>query len=241
MHQRTKPIYNSGEMDSPGECEAHMVAKLNALPSGTTAELRELRREFSRRLSKTSDSMVFEVALRLIERQLFSCRFIAYELVQHHQQARRSLNAMKLKQLGKGLDSWAAVDTFACYLAGPAWRAGQVTDKLIHCWARSKDRWWRRAALVSTVPLNNKARGGTGDTRRTLQVCELLIADRDDMVVKALSWSLRELAKRDPAAAKEFLSKHEDVLSSRVIREVGNKLCTGLKNPRKRGPANCSV
>lgn len=61
------------------------------------------------------------------------------------------------------------------------------------------DRWvWRRAVSVSTVPLNMKSRGGIGDPQRTLAVCDLLIADRDDMVVKALSWALRELAEREP-------------------------------------------
>jgi 3-methyladenine DNA glycosylase AlkD len=121
---------------------------------------------------------------------------------------------------------------FGCYLAGPAWREHQVSERLIHSWVRSKDRWWRRAALVSTVPLNNKARGGTGDPVRTLKICELLVADRDEMVVKALSWALRELAKRDPDSVREFLRRTNDKLAPRVIREVNNKLSTGLKNPR---------
>ena len=50
-------------------------------------------------------------------------------------------------------------------------REGQVADALIQRWARSKDRWWRRAALVSTVALNIGARGGQGDPARTLMVC----------------------------------------------------------------------
>jgi 3-methyladenine DNA glycosylase AlkD len=99
---------------------------------------------------------------------------------------------MELERFGRGIDSWGAVDMFACYLSGPAWREHQVPDKLIHNWARSADRWFRRAALVSTVPLNSKARGGKGDSKRTLAVCASLVADRDDMVVKALSWALRE-------------------------------------------------
>src|SRR6202035_1489210 len=102
-----------------------------------------------------------------------------------------------LKQLGRNLDSWAAVDTFACYLAGPAWREHQVPDSLILGWARSANRWWRRTALVCTVALNNQARGGRGDSERTLRICRTLVHDRDDMVVKAMSWALRELAKRD--------------------------------------------
>ena len=60
----------------------------------------------------------------------------------------------------------------------------------------------------------------------------MLVNDPDDMVVKALSWALRELAKRDPQAVQEFLAEHEQVLAARVKREVQNKLKTGLKNPR---------
>jgi 3-methyladenine DNA glycosylase AlkD len=59
----------------------------------------------------------------------------------------------------------------------------------------------------------------------------MLAADRDDMVVKALSWSLRELAKRDAAAVRAYLKKSGSKLAARVVREVGNKLRTGKKNP----------
>jgi 3-methyladenine DNA glycosylase AlkD len=54
------------------------------------------------------------------------------------------------------------------------------------------------------------------------------------MVVKALSWALRELVVHDPDAVRAFLSEHEDVLAARVKREVRNKLTTGLKNPRRK-------
>ena len=54
------------------------------------------------------------------------------------------------------------------------------------------------------------------------------------MVVKALSWALRELAKKHPEQAASFLAKHRQVLAARVLREVNNKLTTGLKTPRSR-------
>ena len=129
------------------------------------------------------------------------------------------------------MSSWGEVDLFGYYLSGPAWRAGQIADAQIHRWARSPDRWWRRAALVSTVPLNNKTRGGQGDASRTLAVCRLLTHDRDDMVVKALSWALRELAKREPTIVQRFITRHREALPARVVREVANKLRTGKKNP----------
>ena len=209
-----------------------ITRRVALLDSHTTESIRALRREFSKRLAKSPRRFVVDLALVILSKQSIEHRFLAYELVCHHRAALASLTEKDIKLFGRGIDSWASVDMFGCYLAGPAWRECQVPDKLIHSWARSKNRWFRRAALVSTVALNNKARGGTGDTLRTLEVCHALIADRDDMVVKALSWALRELSKRDPDAVDRFLKQHRSKLAARVVREVRNKLATGLKNPK---------
>jgi len=211
-----------------------VVSRVAGLRLRNTANLRALRREFSKRLEKPSPQLFVKLALRFLDEAGIEYRFMAYELICHHRATLRSLAANQLKLLGHGIDNWGAVDMFACYLAGPAWRERQVSDALIHKWARSKDRWWRRAALVSTVALNSQARGGFGDTSRTLEVCRMLVNDRDDMVVKAMSWALRELAKRDAKAAREFLKEHENILAARVVREVRNKLTAGLKNPYKK-------
>lgn len=222
------------EAQTAGELAAEIEVRLSNLPNFRIENVRALRREFSKRLSRAEPQVVVELALQLREQDDIVHRFLAYELVHHHQAALRSLGEQELEQLGNGIDSWEDVDTFACYLSGPAWREQQVPDALIERWARSPDRWWRRAALVSTVPLNNKARGGSGDAARTLLICRMLVADRDDMVVKAMSWALRELVKHDPQAVSNFLQEHRNTLAPRVIREVQNKLSTGLKNPRKR-------
>jgi hypothetical protein len=208
--------------------------RLSSLPHSTTEELRQVRREFSKRLKDAAPHVVIELGMLLLEVPQMEYRFVVYELIHNHPSALFHLNAWQLERLGRGIASWSAVDCYAVYLAGPVWRERRVPNSLIHGWARSADRWWRRAALVSTVPLNSKARGGSGDSYRTLQVCRLLERDRDPMVAKALSWALRELAKRDPRAVREFLSGRGDVLPAIVLREVSNKLRTGLKNPKNK-------
>ncbi len=65
-------------------------------------------------------------------------------------------------------------------------------------------------------------------------MCRLLVDDHDDMVVKAMSWALRELIVHDPEAVRGFLTEYEDHLAARVKREVENKLTTELKNPRRK-------
>lgn len=210
---------------------AEIDERLRALPSRFTEPVRALRQQLSREIAERPAQEIVQLALALLRYPTLHHRFLAYELVHYHQPALASLGAAELEQLGQGMNNWATVDTFATYLAGPAWRKGQVSDEVIHQWAASPDRWWRRAALVSTIPLNTRARGGRGDRARTIAVCRLLAADRDDMVVKGLSWALRELIYWDEAAVRQFLEAHDRVLAARVKREVTNKLETGLKNP----------
>ena len=85
-------------------------------------------------------------------------------------------------------------------------------------------------AVVSTVALNLKSRGGKGDTPRTLAVCERVVDERQHMIWKALSWALRELSKRDREAVWDFLEKYESRCPKQVVREVTHKLEFGTKN-----------
>jgi 3-methyladenine DNA glycosylase AlkD len=50
------------------------------------------------------------------------------------------------------------------------------------------------------------------------------------MVVKAMSWALRELSKHQKEPVVAFLEFYDDRLASRVKREVNKKLTTGRKN-----------
>jgi 3-methyladenine DNA glycosylase AlkD len=206
--------------------------RVRELPQPTVESIRGVRREFSERVRGLPAEQVLELALALAGRQ----RWVAYELLYHHPGGLERLDVRHVERLGEGMDSWGAVDAFGGYVSGPAWRKGRLADADVRRWAASRDRWWRRAALVSTVPLNLRSRGGTGDTRRTLDICERLVADRDDMVVKALSWALRTLVVWDPEAVRGFLEAHDDQLASRVRREVRAKLETGRKNPRRARP-----
>lgn len=213
----------------PQELAREIIRDFESLPEMRTAPMRHVRRTYSKQLSSESGEFILSLAHSIINSGKH--RWIAYELIHDHPAAFRSLDKDQLDALGRGINSWSSVDSFARTLSGPAWRDGLITIETIRNWARSQDRWWRRAALVSTVALNVRSRGGKGDVPTTLGICEILADDPDDMVVKALSWALRELVVHDPEAILDFLAKHDEVLAARIKREVMNKIETGLKNP----------
>src|ERR1700683_4121018 len=122
---------------------AHEIdERLSAMPHAATADLRQLRRDFSKRLKDAAPYVVIELASLLLEVPGMEYRFMAYQLIHHHPGALGHLNAWQLEQLGRGMASWSAVDCFSVYLAGPVWRERRGPNSLIHGWGRSHNRLW---------------------------------------------------------------------------------------------------
>lgn len=166
----------------------------------------------------------------LFSTNIFECQYVGLEFLKANKKALLALTAGDITKMFVNMDNWVSTDTFAITVTGFAWREGIISTQQIESWAKSKNVWTRRIALVSTVALNLKSRGGKGDVERTLRICSLFIHDHQEMIIKALSWALRELAKRFPSDVNDFLQKNKSSLHKRVIREVTKKLETGLKN-----------
>jgi 3-methyladenine DNA glycosylase AlkD len=207
--------------------------ELAALSVVNAPSVRAIVRRYSRQLRGAAPAMVLDFAQALLRDATWAERVIAWEVLAANADAFRMINDRLVEQMARGLSDWPSVDLYGVTVVGRAWREGLIADETILGWTRSPDRWRRRLALVATVPLNLRSRGGTGDAKKTLRVCRALLDDRDDMVVKALSWSLRELAKHDPVPVTSFLAVEQTRLAARVKREVGNKLTTGVKTPSR--------
>jgi 3-methyladenine DNA glycosylase AlkD len=213
------------------ELVAQVEKEILSAGSGSTQVLRAMRKKISRRIKSLDRQIIIETALTLISRKRVH-RFIPYELVQNHPGAMEGIAWTEVEQLGEGMGSWSEVDSFGCFISGPAWATDRISDAKVKGWAKSPDRWWRRAALVSTLALNVRPIPRES-TKRTLEICRILISDRDDMVVKAMSWALRRLSTVDPDAVRSFVDQHKEQLASLIVREVSRKLDTGRKDGRR--------
>jgi 3-methyladenine DNA glycosylase AlkD len=166
----------------------------------------------------------------LVHTGIFECQVTGFELIAG---SKKWLGAMKYEDAADlmcHLDNWASVDHFSVGIFGVLWRLGEVQDRHIQGLLESDNVWERRVAVVSTVSLNLKSRGGTGDTVRTVRVCEQVVDERHPMIWKALSWALRQLSRMDREAVESFLDMHGERMSKQVLREVRHKLEFGTKN-----------
>jgi len=166
----------------------------------------------------------------LCETNIFECQHIAFEWIGKDKKMMAELEEKDIEFFDQDLDNWVSVDSYSGYLLGPLWNRGVIKTNKIKSFLNSKNVWRRRIAVVATVALNQKARGGNGDPERTLEICSMVLDDHHDKMIKALSWALRELAKRKKEPVAAFIKLHEKTLHPRVLREVKNKLNTGKKN-----------
>lgn len=196
----------------------------------SAAQLRSVLAEWNKILHDFSNDQWIELCIQLTQNDVFECQIMAFEILWTHKKVLKSLNQKQILILGKKLDNWASTDAYGTMIAGWHWREGTLPDSQIINWLKSDDHWYRRLAVVCTVPLNIRSRGGSGDTKRTLMICRKALTDRDDMVVKAVSWALRELSKTDKKAVEKFMDEYREQLHPRVRREVTAKLLTGRKN-----------
>jgi 3-methyladenine DNA glycosylase AlkD len=95
--------------------------------------------------------------------------------------------------LDRGLDhfnSWGTTDGFCINVLQPLLHkyAAEVLD-LLRKWNRSGNRWKRRASVVAFV---RKVGASGAFVDETLELCENLIWDRDDMVQKGVGWALKD-------------------------------------------------
>ena len=85
--------------------------------------------------------------------------------------------------------------------------------------AKSKDRWERRTAIVSTAYFIRQH-----DLDDTFKISEMLLKDDEDLVHKATGWMLRFAGDKDRARLLSFLDKHAATMPRTALRYAIEKL-----------------
>jgi 3-methyladenine DNA glycosylase AlkD len=131
-------------------------------------------------------------------------------------------------------NNWGLTDGLGGIALGPWIKADRLARlKYLTFLIRESDRWSRRLALVTTIPLNRQESSAIPNL--TLQLIDQVKEERDPMITKAVSWALRELTKTHKPRVVDYLEKNRGRLAPLAVRETENKLRTGLKSGKIKG------
>jgi len=109
------------------------------------------------------------------------------------------------------INNWDLVDTSAEHIVGAYLK--ERSHKPLHILAQSESLWERRIAIMATFHFIKNS-----EFDETLRIAEMLIADTEDLIHKAVGWMLREIGKRDRNVEENFLKKHYQCMPRTMLR-----------------------
>ena len=180
-----------------------------------TAEIRKLARRFTRVLKKEGGlCYTVEIADLLFDGDILEEKVLAVFLLENEVKdfGDREFRLFE-KWLGR-VSSWADHDGLVHNLIGPMLVCHEKRQQRTFTWAKSRNRWHRRAAAVSFIRAARQKQ--SFDNIRNITRC--LLEDQDDMVQKGLGWLLREAAKADPKRTVPFLLQIRERSPRLVLR-----------------------
>lgn len=167
-----------------------------------TAGLRKLGVRFRRAILKEHDlHFLLQVADDLFSGRCLEEKIVAVFLLEKLTDQFGEAEFRRFESWLPRITSWADHDGLVHYLIAPMIAARPALAGHVFRWAKSRNRWHRRAACVAMIQ----------GTRRKMflpeikRLSQLLLLDEDDMVQKGLGWLLRETAKADAGRAVPYL------------------------------------
>lgn len=123
------------------------------------------------------------------------------------------------------ISNWASCDTFCNHSVGTLLEKFPELAPRLKEWAVSDRLWLRRAAAVSLIL---PARKGTF-LAEILQICRLLLEDKEDMVQKGYGWLLKEASKNKQQEIFTFVMRHKGKMPRTALRYAVEKMPAELR------------
>jgi 3-methyladenine DNA glycosylase AlkD len=125
----------------------------------------------------------------------------------------------------KYINNWDLVDSSASYILGPWLENSPYKMKTLKKLAHSKNLWERRIAMISTLYYISR-----GSADEALQMAEILLHDKHDLIQKAVGWMLREVGKMvDRDILLAFLDEHAATMPRTALRYAIEHLTPELR------------
>ena len=191
-----------------------------------TAELRKVAVRFRRAMVREQGmAFVVQVADKLFTGTYLEEKVFAVFLLENQTQLFGDIEFRLFVSWLDRVSSWADHDGLAHYLLSPMVAAEPKRTRQVFGWAKSKNRWRRRAACVALI------RGAREKQffPEIVRLTGMLLADEEDMVQKGLGWLLREMAKHDARRTVPLLMKIRDRAPRLVLRTACETLSPSVR------------
>ena len=182
---------------------------------------REIGKKYLPRLKDQSKEIVFSVCERLwksgiIEESIIACLYC--------QSRKKQFEPGDFKQfenwINKYVNNWASCDTFCNHSVGDFLQAYPEYLPELKKWAKSKNRWMRRASAVSLIVPASKGLF----PKESLRIASILLQDSDDLVQKGYGWLLKAVSKCHQKLVFDFIMENKGKMPRTALRYAIEKM-----------------
>jgi 3-methyladenine DNA glycosylase AlkD len=112
------------------------------------------------------------------------------------------------------ITNWASCDGFCNHTMGAFIEQYPEYTEELKRWTQSENRWMRRAAAVSLIVPAKQGKF----LKESLEISDLLLTDRDDIVQKGYGWLLKEASRKHTDEVFTYVMKNRRVLPRTALR-----------------------
>jgi len=123
------------------------------------------------------------------------------------------------------VSNWASCDTLCNHTVGEFLEKYPEYLSSLKKWARSKNRWMRRASAVSLII---PARQGKF-LQDIFEMADILLSDKDDLVQKGYGWMLKAASQSHQEKVFDYIMKKKAIMPRTALRYAIEKLPKELK------------
>jgi len=196
------------------------------LHGATTPSIRKVSAKHYGRIKTRTKAEIFELCEELLNTNYVEERVIAFDwafrLRKHYE---RSDFHVFESWLNKHVHNWGTCDDLCTHALGAF--IFQFSEYILNVkkWAKSSDRWTRRASAVTMI-YSVRRRQHLGSVFET---ADMLLTDQDVMVQKGYGWMLKEASNKYPKKVFNYVMKHRRKMPRTSLRYAIEKLPTSLK------------
>lgn len=176
-----------------------------------------IKTPIQRKIAKKYFNLNSKQIEKLLHNKIHNYRFIALLiLIAKYQKGgekiRKQIYKFYLKN-SRWVNNWDLVDISAPKIVGNYLLDKKEQRKILSKLAKSKNLWEKRIAILSTFAfIKNK------QFKDALKISRILLADKNDLIHKAVGWMLREIGKINQPAEEKFLKKHYQIMPRTMLR-----------------------
>jgi 3-methyladenine DNA glycosylase AlkD len=125
----------------------------------------------------------------------------------------------------KYVDDWAKCDTLCNHTVGGFIEKYPESVSELKKWAKSKNRWLKRAAAVSLIIPAKKGEF----LQEVFEISDTLLSDGDDMVQKGYGWLLKEASRKHQKEVFNYVLRNRKTMPRTALRYAIELMPTELK------------